>query len=158
VGKTEIEEIISKIARIPPASVSQDDRAALKNLDRDLKAVVFGQDQAIEALVSAIRTARSGLANPQKPIGPFFSRDQQGSERPRSRASSRTAWDRIAPLRHVRIHGAARGVAPYRRASRLRGLRPGGLLTEAVTKKPYAVLLLDEIEKRTRTSSTSCCR
>src|SRR3979490_3108491 len=58
VGKTEIEEIISKIARIPPASVSQDDRAALKNLDRDLKAVVFGQDQAIEALVSAIRTPR----------------------------------------------------------------------------------------------------
>src|SRR5205814_1067896 len=72
VGKTEIEEIISKIARIPPASVSQDDRAALKNLDRDLKAVVFGQDQAIEALVSAIRTARSGLANPQKPIGAFL--------------------------------------------------------------------------------------
>src|SRR2546429_498800 len=67
-----IEEIISKIARIPPASVSQDDRAALKNLDRDLKAVVFGQDQAIEALVSAIRTARSGLANPQKPIGAFL--------------------------------------------------------------------------------------
>src|SRR2546430_1859615 len=71
VGKTEIEEIISKIARIPPASVSQDDRAALKNLDRDLKAVGFGQDQAIEALVSAIRTSRAGLAKPQKPIEAF---------------------------------------------------------------------------------------
>ena len=72
IGKGEIEEIIAKIARIPPATVSLDDRAALRNLDRDLKAVVFGQDRAIDALVAAIRTARSGLGNPQKPIGNFL--------------------------------------------------------------------------------------
>ena len=72
IGKPEIEEIISKIARIPPATVSTDDRAALKNLDRDLKATVFGQDKAIDALVAAIKMARSGLGNPQKPIGSFL--------------------------------------------------------------------------------------
>src|SRR6186997_1944078 len=72
IGKTEIEEIISKIARIPPRSVSSDDRSALANLDRDLKAVVFGQDTAIDALASAIKMARPGLGNPQKPIGNFL--------------------------------------------------------------------------------------
>src|SRR5260370_123163 len=72
IGKTEIEEIIAKTARIPPRSVSTDDRSALANLDRDLKAVVFGQDQAIDALAAAIKMARSGLGNPQKPIGCFL--------------------------------------------------------------------------------------
>src|ERR687891_1493166 len=72
IGKSEIEEIIAKIARIPPRSVSTDDRSALANLDRDLKAVVFGQDKAIDALSSAIKMARSGLGNPQKPIGNFL--------------------------------------------------------------------------------------
>src|SRR5947208_1120922 len=72
IGKSEIEEIIAKIARIPPRSVSTDDRSTLANLDRDLKAVVFGQDQAIDALASAIKMARSGLGNPQKPIGNFL--------------------------------------------------------------------------------------
>src|SRR5437763_1412532 len=72
IGKAEIEEIIAKIARIPPRSVSTDDRSALANLDRDLKAVVFGQDKAIDALSSAIKMARSGLGNPQKPIGNFL--------------------------------------------------------------------------------------
>jgi len=118
VGKTEIEEIISKIARIPPASVSQDDRAALKNLDRDLKAVVFGQDQAIEALVSAIRTARSASPIRRSRSGPFFSRTNRG-RKDRGRAPARVLHgDRIAPLRHVRIHGAAR-------VSRLIGAPPG---------------------------------
>src|SRR2546421_149547 len=72
IGKAEIEEIIAKIARIPPRTVSTDDRSALANLDRDLKAVVFGQDRAIDALASAIKMARSGLGNPQKPIGNFL--------------------------------------------------------------------------------------
>ena len=72
IGKSEIEDIIAKIARIPPRTVSTDDRSALANLDRDLKAVVFGQDQAIEALAAAIKMARSGLGNPQKPIGSFL--------------------------------------------------------------------------------------
>src|ERR1700740_3585861 len=69
IGKTEVEEIVAKIARIPAKNVSSDDRNALKTLDRDLKNVVFGQDKAIDALVAAIRMARSGLGNPQKPIG-----------------------------------------------------------------------------------------
>src|SRR5574338_226115 len=72
IGKTEIEDIVAKLARIPPRSVSTDDRSALANLDRDLKAVVFGQDAAIDALASTIKMARSGLGNPQKPIGNFL--------------------------------------------------------------------------------------
>src|SRR3954447_11358746 len=72
INKTEIEEIVAKIARIPAKNVTSDDRNALKTLDRDLRNVVFGQNAAIEALVSAIRMARSGLCNPQKPIGNFM--------------------------------------------------------------------------------------
>src|SRR5258706_611733 len=72
IGKPEIEEIVSKIARVPARNVSNDDRSALKTLDRDLKATVFGQDRAIDALSSAIKMARSGLGNPQKPIGCFL--------------------------------------------------------------------------------------
>src|SRR3982075_665882 len=148
VGKTEIEEIISKIARIPPASVSQDDRAALKNLDRDLKAVVFGQDQAIEALVSAIRTARSGLANPQKPIGAFLFSGPTG-------VGKTEVARQLAYCMGIELHRFDMSEYMERHAvSRLIGAPPGyvgvergGLLTEAVTKKPYAVLLLDEIEK-----------
>src|SRR5438477_738913 len=148
VGKTEIEEIISKIARIPPASVSQDDRAALKNLDRDLKAVVFGQDQAIEALGSAIRTARSGLANPQKPIGAFLFSGPTG-------VGKTEVARQLAYCMGIELHRFDMSEYMERHAvSRLIGAPPGyvgfdqgGLLTEAVTKKPYAVLLLDEIEK-----------
>src|SRR5438132_246407 len=148
VGKTEIEEIISKIARIPPASVSQDDRAALKNLDRDLKAVVFGQDQAIEALVSAIRTARSGLANPQKPIGAFLFSGPTG-------VGKTEVARQLAYCMGIELHRFDMSEYMERHAvSRLIGAPPGyvgfdqgGLLTETVTKKPYAVLLLDEIEK-----------
>src|SRR6266436_2799660 len=148
VGKTEIEEIIAKIARIPPASVSQDDRAALKNLDRDLKAVVFGQDQAIEALVSAIRTARSGLANPQKPIGCFLFSGPTG-------VGKTEVARQLAYCMGIELHRFDMSEYMERHAvSRLIGAPPGyvgfdqgGLLTEAVTKKPYAVLLLDEIEK-----------
>src|SRR6195256_4548891 len=148
VGKTEIEEIISKIARIPPASVSQDARAALKNLARDLKAVVFGQDQAIEALVSAIRTARSGLANPQKPIGAFLFSGPTG-------VGKTEVARQLAYCMGIELHRFDMSEYMERHAvSRLIGAPPGyvgfdqgGLLTEAVTKKPYAVLLLDEIEK-----------
>ncbi|HXZ55000.1 MAG TPA: ATP-dependent Clp protease ATP-binding subunit ClpA [Burkholderiales bacterium] len=148
VGKTEIEEIIAKIARIPPASVSQDDRAALKNLDRDLKAVVFGQDKAIDALVSAIRTARSGLANPQKPIGCFLFSGPTG-------VGKTEVARQLAYCMGIELHRFDMSEYMERHAvSRLIGAPPGyvgfdqgGLLTEAVTKKPYAVLLLDEIEK-----------
>ena len=148
VGKLEIEEIIAKIARIPPASVSQDDRAALKNLDRDLKAVVFGQDAAIEALVSAIRTARSGLANPQKPIGCFLFSGPTG-------VGKTEVARQLAYCMGIELHRFDMSEYMERHAvSRLIGAPPGyvgfdqgGLLTEAVSKKPYAVLLLDEIEK-----------
>ena len=148
IGKLEIEEIIAKIARIPPASVSQDDRVALKNLDRDLKAVVFGQDRAIEALVSAIRSARSGLGNPQKPIGCFMFSGPTGVGK--TEVARQLAYCMGIELirfdmseymeRHAvsRLIGAPPGYV---------GFDQGGLLTEGITKKPYSVLLLDEIEK-----------
>ena len=148
IGKPEIEEIIAKIARIPPASVSQDDRAALKTLDRDLKAVVFGQDKAIDALVSAIRTARSGLGSPQKPIGSFLFSGPTG-------VGKTEVARQLALILGVELIRFDMSEYMERHAvSRLIGAPPGyvgfdqgGLLTEAVTKKPYTVLLLDEIEK-----------
>jgi ATP-dependent Clp protease ATP-binding subunit ClpA len=148
IGKTEIEEIIAKIARIPPASVSQDDRSQLKNLDRDLKAVVFGQDKAIDALTAAIRMARSGLGNPQKPIGSFLFSGPTGVGK--TEVARQLAYCMGIELirfdmseymeRHAvsRLIGAPPGYV---------GFDQGGLLTEAITKKPYSVLLLDEIEK-----------
>ena len=148
IGKSEIEEIIAKIARIPPASVSQDDRAALKNIDRDLKAVVFGQDAAIDALVSAIRTARSGLGNPQKPIGCFLFSGPTG-------VGKTEVARQLAYCMGIELHRFDMSEYMERHAvSRLIGAPPGyvgfdqgGLLTEAITKKPYSALLLDEIEK-----------
>jgi ATP-dependent Clp protease ATP-binding subunit ClpA len=148
IGKGEIEEIIAKIARIPPATVSLDDRAALKNLDRDLKAVVFGQDKAIDALVAAIRTARSGLGNPQKPIGNFLFSGPTGVGK--TEVARQLAYCMGIELirfdmseymeRHAvsRLIGAPPGYV---------GFDQGGLLTEQIAKKPYSVLLLDEIEK-----------
>ncbi|OGA70195.1 MAG: ATP-dependent Clp protease ATP-binding subunit ClpA [Betaproteobacteria bacterium RIFCSPLOWO2_12_FULL_68_20] len=148
IGKPEIEEIIAKIARIPPRSVSSDDRSALANLDRDLKAVVFGQDQAIEALTAAIKMARSGLGNPQKPIGNFLFSGPTGVGK--TEAARQLAYCMGIELirfdmseymeRHAvsRLIGAPPGYV---------GFEQGGLMTEAITKKPYSVLLLDEIEK-----------
>jgi ATP-dependent Clp protease ATP-binding subunit ClpA len=148
IGKAEIEEIIAKIARIPPRSVSTDDRSALANLDRDLKAVVFGQDQAIDALASAIKMARSGLGNPQKPIGNFLFSGPTGVGK--TEVARQLAYCMGIELirfdmseymeRHAvsRLIGAPPGYV---------GFEQGGLLTEQITKKPYSVLLLDEIEK-----------
>ncbi len=148
IGKLEIEEIVAKIARIPPASVSQDDRTALKTLDRDLKAVVFGQEKAIDALVSAIRTARSGLGSPQKPIGSFLFSGPTG-------VGKTEVARQLALILGVELIRFDMSEYMERHAvSRLIGAPPGyvgfdqgGLLTEGVTKKPYSVLLLDEIEK-----------
>jgi ATP-dependent Clp protease ATP-binding subunit ClpA len=128
IGKSEIEEIIAKIARIPPRSVSTDDRSALANLDRDLKAVVFGQDKAIDALASAIKMARSGLGNPQKPIGNFLFSGPTGVGQDRGREAARLLHgDRADPLRHVRVHGAPRGEPPDRRAAGICRVRAGWL-------------------------------
>ncbi|MDA0983348.1 MAG: ATP-dependent Clp protease ATP-binding subunit ClpA [Proteobacteria bacterium] len=148
IGKLEIEDIIAKIARIPPRSVSTDDRSALAKLDRDLKAVVFGQDPAIGALASAIKMARSGLGNPQKPIGSFLFSGPTGVGK--TEVARQLAYCMGIELirfdmseymeRHAvsRLIGAPPGYV---------GFEQGGLLTEAISKKPYSVLLLDEIEK-----------
>src|SRR5512146_267044 len=148
IGKPEIEEIVSKIARVPARNVSNDDRSALKNLDRDLKATVFGQDKAIDALSAAIKMARSGLGNPQKPVGCFLFSGPTGVGK--TEVARQLAFIMGVELirfdmseymeRHAvsRLIGAPPGYV---------GFDQGGLLTEAVSKKPYAVLLLDEIEK-----------
>jgi len=148
IGKTEVEEIVAKIARIPAKNVSSDDRNALKTLDRDLRNVVFGQDKAIDALVSAIRMARSGLGNPVKPIGNFLFSGPTGVGK--TEVAKQLAYCLGVELirfdmseymeRHAvsRLIGAPPGYV---------GFDQGGQLTEAVTKHPYSVLLLDEIEK-----------
>lgn len=148
ISKTDIEEIVAKIARIPSQHISLDDRSALKNLDRDLKAVVFGQDKAIEALAQAIKMTRSGLGSPDKPIGSFLFSGPTGVGK--TEVAKQLAYCLGVELirfdmseymeRHAvsRLIGAPPGYV---------GFDQGGLLTEAVTKKPYCVLLLDEIEK-----------
>ncbi|MBZ0142754.1 MAG: ATP-dependent Clp protease ATP-binding subunit ClpA [Rhodocyclaceae bacterium] len=148
IGKTEIEEIVAKIARVPSQHVSSDDRAALRNLDRDLKSVVFGQDKAIEALAKAIKMSRSGLGNPSKPIGSFLFSGPTGVGK--TEVARQLAYCMGIELvrfdmseymeRHAvsRLIGAPPGYV---------GFDQGGQLTEAINKKPHAVLLLDEIEK-----------
>ncbi|MFZ2541415.1 MAG: ATP-dependent Clp protease ATP-binding subunit ClpA [Gallionella sp.] len=148
IGKHEIEEIIAKIARIPPHSVTSDDRNTLKTLGRDLKAVVFGQNKAIDTLATAIKMSRSGLGNPQKPIGSFLFSGPTGVGK--TEVARQLAYAMGMPLhrfdmseymeRHAvsRLIGAPPGYV---------GFDQGGLLTEAISKQPHAVLLLDEIEK-----------
>ncbi|HYP86282.1 ATP-dependent Clp protease ATP-binding subunit ClpA [Variovorax sp.] len=148
IGKSEVEEIVAKIARIPPANVSNDDRSKLQTLERDLKSVVFGQDKALEVLSSAVKMARSGLGKPDKPIGSYLFSGPTGVGK--TEAAKQLAFIMGVDLirfdmseymeRHAvsRLIGAPPGYV---------GFDQGGLLTEAVTKKPHAVLLLDEIEK-----------
>jgi ATP-dependent Clp protease ATP-binding subunit ClpA len=148
IGKPEIEEIISKIARIPPQSVNQDDRTKLQTIDRDLKNVVFGQDPAIEALASAIKMARAGLGKMDKPIGSFLFSGPTGVGK--TEVAKQLAF--ILGIELIRFDMSE--YMERHAVSRLIGAPPGyvgfdqgGLLTEAITKKPHAVLLLDEIEK-----------
>ena len=148
IGKHDIESIICKIARIPPQSVSTDDRSRLETLDRDLRTVVFGQDQAIEALSAAIKMARSGLGKPDKPIGSFLFSGPTGVGK--TEVARQLAFTMGIELlrfdmseymeRHTvsRLIGAPPGYVGYDQ---------GGLLTEAINKQPHCVLLLDEIEK-----------
>ncbi|MCU0809986.1 MAG: ATP-dependent Clp protease ATP-binding subunit ClpA [Thiobacillaceae bacterium] len=144
----EIEDIIAKIARIPAKTVSSDDKNSLKTLDRDLKAVVFGQDAAIDALSTAIKMSRSGLGNPQKPIGNFLFSGPTGVGK--TEVARQLAY--ILGVELIRFDMSE--YMERHAVSRLIGAPPGyvgfdqgGLLTEAVNKHPYAVVLLDEVEK-----------
>jgi len=148
ITRNEVEEIVAKIARIPPASVSNDDRSKLKSLDRDLNSVVFGQEPAIEALAAAIKMARSGLGKPDKPIGSFLFSGPTGVGK--TEVAKQLAF--ILGIELIRFDMSE--YMERHAVSRLIGAPPGyvgfdqgGLLTEAITKKPHAVLLLDEIEK-----------
>ena len=148
ITKHEIEEIVAKIARVPAQSVNSDDRTQLKNLERNLKSVVFGQDKAIDALASAIKMGRSGLGNPQKPTGSFLFSGPTG-------VGKTEVARQLAYIMGVELIRFDMSEYMERHAvSRLIGAPPGyigfdqgGLLTEAITKHPYSVLLLDEIEK-----------
>src|SRR5574344_1954911 len=148
IERVDIENIIAKIARIPPANVSQDDRSKLQTLERDLKSVVFGQDKALEVLASAVKMARPGLGKPEKPIGSFLFSGPTGVGK--TEAAKQRAY--ILGVDLVRFDMSA--YMARHAVSRLIGAPPGyvgydqgGLLTEAITKKPHCVLLLDEIEK-----------
>ena len=144
----EVEYIIAKMARIPPKHVSANDKNVLRNLERDLKMTVFGQDTAIEALSSAIKMARSGLGEPNKPIGCFLFAGPTGV----GKTEVTRQLGMVLGIELIRFD-----MSEYMEAhtvSRLIGAPPGyvgfdqgGLLTEAVTKHPHCVLLLDEIEK-----------
>ena len=148
ITRNEVEEIVAKIARIPPASVSTDDRSKLKSLDRDLKSVVFGQDPALDALASSIKMARSGLGKPDKPIGAFLFSGPTGVGK--TEAAKQLAYIlgidliRFDMSEYMERHAVSRliGAPPG-----YVGFDQGGLLTEAIGKKPHCVLLLDEIEK-----------
>jgi ATP-dependent Clp protease ATP-binding subunit ClpA len=148
ISKSEVEDIVAKIARIPPASVSNDDRSKLKNIERDLKNVVFGQDAALEALAAAVKMARSGLGRADKPIGAFLFSGPTG-------VGKTEAAKQLANIMGIDLLRFDMSEYMERHAvSRLIGAPPGyvgfdqgGLLTEAITKKPHSVLLLDEIEK-----------
>ena len=144
----DVEEIVAKIARIPPKSVSADDKETLRSLERDLKSMVFGQDQAIEALAAAIKLARAGLRDAEKPIGNYLFSGPTGvgkTEVAKQLASTLgvelTRFDMSEYMeRHSvsRLIGAPPGYV---------GFDQGGLLTDAIDQHPHCVLLLDEIEK-----------
>ena len=148
VDVSEVEYIIAKMARIPAKQVSASDRDVLRNLERNLKMVVFGQDPAIEALAASIKMARSGLADPSKPIGCFLLAGPTGVGK--TEVTKQLAMQlgiemiRFDMSEYMEGHSVSRLVgAPPGYV----GFDQGGLLTEAVTKHPHAVLLLDEIEK-----------
>jgi len=148
IGANEIEAVIAQIARIPPKTISRSDKDALMSLDENLKRVVFGQDQAITALSTAIKLSRAGLQQGQKPIGSFLFSGPTGVGK--TEVSRQLA--EILGLELIRFDMSE--YMERHTVSRLIGAPPGyvgydqgGLLTEAVTKHPHAVLLLDEIEK-----------
>lgn len=148
IGIKEIESVVSKIARIPPKSISRDDEKALKSLSQDLKRMVFGQDSAIEQVAAAVKLARAGLREPNKPIGSYLFAGPTGVGKTEvARQLSMTQGLELLRFdmseymeRHTvsRLIGAPPGYVGYDQ---------GGLLTDAVNQNPHCVLLLDEIEK-----------
>ncbi|MGG5807892.1 ATP-dependent Clp protease ATP-binding subunit ClpA [Falsiroseomonas sp. CW058] len=144
----DVEEIVAKIARIPPKSVSADDKETLRNLERDLKAMVFGQDRAIDALSAAIKLSRAGLRDPEKPIGNYLFSGPTGVGKTEvAKQLSKTLGIELVRFdmseymeRHSvsRLIGAPPGYV---------GFDQGGLLTDSIDQHPHCVLLLDEIEK-----------
>jgi len=148
IGIKEIESVIAKIARIPPKSISRDDEKALKSLPMDLKRMVFGQDKAIEQVTAAVKLARAGLREPDKPIGSYLFAGPTGVGK--TEVAKQLAMTQGLELlrfdmseymeRHTvsRLIGAPPGYVGYDQ---------GGLLTDAVNQNPHSVLLLDEIEK-----------
>ncbi|HOW77227.1 MAG TPA: ATP-dependent Clp protease ATP-binding subunit ClpA [Candidatus Competibacteraceae bacterium] len=148
INATDIETIIAKMARIPPKTVSSSDKDTLRNLDRDLKLVVFGQDEAIATLATAIKMARAGLGNEQKPIGSFLFAGPTGV----GKTEVTRQLAKIMGIELIRFDMSE--YMERHTVSRLIGAPPGyvgfdqgGLLTDAILKHPHAVLLLDEIEK-----------
>jgi ATP-dependent Clp protease ATP-binding subunit ClpA len=144
----EVEAVVAKMARIPPKSVSRDDKKALQSLERDLKTMVFGQDEAIIALSSAIKLSRAGLREPEKPIGSYLFSGPTG-------VGKTEVARQLAASLGIEIHRFDMSEYMERHSvSRLIGAPPGyvgfdqgGLLTDAVDQHPHCVLLLDEIEK-----------
>ena len=148
IGIKEIEAIVAKIARIPPKTVSNDDMDTLKNLERNLKLVIFGQDQAIDSLSTAIKLSRAGLGNEDKPVGSFLFAGPTGVGK--TEVTRQLAL--IMGIELIRFDMSE--YMERHTVSRLIGAPPGyvgydqgGLLTEEINKHPHAVLLLDEIEK-----------
>jgi ATP-dependent Clp protease ATP-binding subunit ClpA len=148
IGVGEIEHVIALMARIPEKSVSASDKETLRNLDRDLKMVVYGQDQAIETLATSIKMSRSGLGTETRPIGSFLFAGPTGV----GKTEVTRQLARIMGLELVRFDMSE--YMERHTVSRLIGAPPGyvgydqgGLLTEAITRNPHVVLLLDEVEK-----------
>ncbi len=148
ISVTEIESVVAKIARIPVKKVSASDRDTMRNLERDLKLLVYGQDEAITALSSAIKLSRSGLREPEKPVGCFLFAGPTGVGKTEVTKQLATVLGiellRFDMSEYMEKHTVSRliGAPPG-----YVGYDQGGLLTEAVTKHPYSVVLLDEIEK-----------
>mgnify|MGYP000863167995 CR=1 FL=1 len=143
-----IEDVVAKMARIPPKSVSTSDRDKLATLDTDLKRVIFGQDQAIDQIVTAIKLSRAGLGNPEKPTGNFLFAGPTGVGKTElAKQLARTMgveFQRFDMSEYMEKHTVSRliGAPPG-----YVGFDQGGLLTDAINKHPHCVLLLDEIEK-----------
>ena len=148
IGVRDVEQIVAKIARVPVNSKAGSDLGELRNLDDTLKSVIFGQDQAIEALVKAVKRSRAGLGNPQSPTGSFLFAGPTGvgkTEVARQLAASLSVnFERFDMSEYMEKHAVARliGAPPG-----YIGFDQGGLLTDAIRRHPYTVLLLDEIEK-----------